>query len=46
MLMAAASSQGALVSAFDVSNGSIELNAVAFQFVLSIHAIILYECKV
>ncbi len=35
MLMAAASSQGALVSAFDFSNGSIEFKAVAFQFVFS-----------
>jgi hypothetical protein len=35
MLMAAASSQGALVSAFDFSNGSIEFKAVVFQFVFS-----------
>jgi hypothetical protein len=35
MLMAAASSQGALVSAFDFSNGSVEFNAVAFQLVFS-----------
>jgi hypothetical protein len=33
--MAAASSQGALVSAFDFSNGNIEFKAVAFQLVFS-----------
>jgi hypothetical protein len=35
MLMVAASSQGALVSAFDFSNGSIEFKAVAFQLFFS-----------
>jgi hypothetical protein len=35
MLMAAAFSQGALVSAFDFSSGSIEFKALAFQLVLS-----------